>query len=102
LKIWQVKTICPVNWSDEDGGWIELCPDDVDKVEGTSVEKLKSGVASSSVGAGDESKGGVEACNVANRSGVGVEAELRKLHPRIKIRVIIVQYSLALFVVQLD
>jgi hypothetical protein len=102
LKIWQVKTICPVNWSDEDGGGIELCPDDVDKVEGTSVEKLKSGVASSSVGAGDESEEGVEACNVANRSGVGVEAELRKLHPRMKLSVMIVHSSLDLFITQFD
>jgi len=102
LKIWQVKTICPVNRSDEDGGGIELCPDDVDKVEGTSVEKLKSGVAPGWVAAGDENEEGVEACSVVNRSGVGLEAELRKLHPRIKLSVMIVHSSLDLFMIQLD
>jgi hypothetical protein len=39
---------------------------------------------------------------VANKSGVGEEAELRKLHPRMKISVIIVQSSLALCMLKLD
>jgi hypothetical protein len=39
---------------------------------------------------------------VANKSGVGEEAELRKLHPRMKISVIIVQTSLALCMLKLD
>jgi hypothetical protein len=54
------------------------------------------------VAAGDENEEGVEACSVANKSGVGEEAELRKLHPRMKNRVIIVQTSLALCRLQLD
>ena len=74
----------------------------MDKAVGTGVEKLKSGVASSWVAAGDENEEGVEACSVANRSGVGVEAEPRNLHPRMKISVIIEHGSLALFVVQFD
>jgi hypothetical protein len=74
----------------------------VDKTVGTGVEKLKPGVASSGVAAGDANEEGVEACSVANRSGVGVEAEPRRLHPRMKISVIIDQSSLALFVVQFD
>ena len=74
----------------------------MDKAVGTCVEKLKSGVAGSWVAAGDENEEGVEACSVANRSGVGVEAEPRNLHPRMKISVIIEHGSLALFVVQFD
>jgi hypothetical protein len=44
----------------------------------------------------------VEACSVANRSGVGEEAEWRKLHPRIKVTVMTVHSSLPLFMLQLD
>ena len=39
---------------------------------------------------------------MANKSGVGEEAELRKSHARMKISVIIVQSSLALCMLQLD
>jgi hypothetical protein len=53
------------------------------------------------VAAGDETEDGVEACSVANKSGVG-EVALRKLHPRMKISVIIVQRSLALYMPKLD
>ena len=56
---------------------------------GTGVEKLKSGVAISWVAAGDKNE-------------EGVEAEPRRLHPRMKISVIIDHGSLALFVVQFD
>ncbi len=97
-----MKTICPVSWSDADGGEIDICPDDVGEAGEMGVEKLKSGVVISWVAAGDESEEGVEACSVANRSGVGAEAELRKLHPRMKVTVMIVHSSLALFMFQLD
>ena len=63
---------------------------------------MKSGVVISWVVVGDESEEGVDACSVANRSGVGLEAELRKLHPRMKVTVIIVHRSLALLMFQLD
>lgn len=94
--------MCPAGWSDEEGEGTDVCAEDVDKAVGTGVEKLKSGVAISWVAAGDKNEEGVEACSVANRSGVGVEAEPRRLHPRMKISVIIDQRSLALFVVQFD
>ena len=68
----------------------------------TGVEILESGVVTSWVAAGDESEEGVEACSVANKSGVGEEAELRKLHPRMRATVMIVHSSLALFIFQLD
>ena len=88
-----MKTICPVSWSNAD---------DVVEAGETGVEKLKSEVVISWVVAGDESEEGVDACSVANRSGVGLEAELRKLHPRMKATVMIIHSSLALFMFQLD
>ena len=94
--------MCPVSWSDDEGNGIDDCPDDVAEAGETGVEKLKSGVAPGWVAAGDENEDGVEACSVANRSGVGEEAELRKLHPRIKVTVMIVHNSLPLFMFQLD
>jgi hypothetical protein len=81
---------------------MDVCPDDVAEAGATGVEKLKSGVVINWVATGDESEEGVEACSVANRSGVGAEAELRKLHPRMKAIVMIVHSSLALLMFQLD
>jgi hypothetical protein len=78
---------------------MDVCPGEAGETGGV---KLKSGVVISWVDAGDESEEGVEACSVANRSGVGEEAELRKLHPRMKVSVMIVQNSLALCMFQLD
>ena len=46
-----------------------------DEAVGFESGKLKTGVA-----AGDEKAEGVEACSVANRSGVG-EAAIGRLHP---------------------
>ena len=102
MKTWQVKTICPVSWSDADGGEINVCPDDVGEAGERGAGKLKSGVVISWVVAGDESEEGVEACSVANKSSVGLEAELRKLHPRMKVTVRIIHSGLALFMFQLD
>jgi len=71
-------------------------------VEVEVITKLKSGVAVASPGTGVEPVSGVEACSVANRSGVGVEAAGR-LHPVIKERKIkSVGKSLSLFKVHFD
>jgi hypothetical protein len=103
LNIWQVKTICPVSWSAGDGGRIDIS---LFTVTATGVEvevtKLKLGVAVASTGGGDEPPSGVEACSVANRSGVGVEAA-GILHPAIKKRMIkIAGINLGLFKVHFD
>ena len=81
---------------------MDACSEEVVEAGGMGLEKLKSGVVTNWVVAGDEKEDGVEACSVANRPGVGVEAELKKLHPRMKISVMIVHSSLALFMIQLD
>ena len=81
---------------------MDVCADDVVEAGEPGVEKLNSGVSINWVVAGDEKEEGVEACSVANRSGVGVEAELRKLHPRMKLSVMIIHSNLDLFTIQLD
>lgn len=48
-------------------------------VVGFTVGKLEPGVASEPVTAGDANPSGVEACSVANRSGVG--DAIGRLHP---------------------
>jgi len=96
-----VKTICPPGWSDEEGEGMDVCGD-VDKDVGKGVGKLKMGVVIASGTAGDENEEGVEACNVANRSGVGEDAGLKTPHPRMKTTAVIVQKSLVLFMIQLD
>ncbi len=71
--------------------------------EGTGVIGLKTGVVPASVAAtGVESPEGVDACSVANRSGLGEEAELKTPHPRIKNSVPVIQISLFLLVIQFD
>ena len=72
LKSWQVKTICPVRPSALEGKGIVNPP-----VEPPGVAL---GVATDSVITGEENPEGVEACSVANRSGVGEEA-IGRLHP---------------------
>ena len=47
---------------------------------GLEAGTLKAGVTSDSVTAGEADEEGVEACSVANRSGVG-EAAIGRLHP---------------------
>jgi len=78
---------------------MEVCPDGKPDVEFGEV-RLKAGVTIDSVAAGDENEEGVEACSVAKRSGVGVEAELRRLHPRMKTRTTTIQKSFDLFIIQ--
>jgi len=63
---------------------------------GFGAGKLKKGVAVGSVTAGDEFEEGVEACSVANRSGVGVEIGL--LHPTSSEKRAMIQKSLNLFI----
>ena len=81
---------------------MDTCEDELVEPGETGVEKSNSEVAISWVAAGDEKEDGVAACSVANRSGVEAEAELRKLHPRMKVNVMIVHSSLALFMFQLN
>jgi len=104
LNIWQVNTICPVSPSADDGAGIDIVSlvDVIAMGVEVDVTKLKSGVADASTGIEVEAVSGVEACSVANRSGVGVEAAGR-LHPAIKERKIkSVGKSLNLFKVHFD
>ena len=94
-----MKTICPVRASAAEGAGIDRCPEDN---VGFGEGRFGTGVAIASGAAGDESEEGVEACSVANRSGVGVDTELRKLHPRMKLSVMIVHSNLDLFTIQFD
>ena len=90
-----------MGWSDDDGEGTDVCAES-GKAVGMDVEKLKSGVAIGSTGAGDENDEGVNACSVANRSGVGDEAGLKSPHPKTKKRVMVIQESLILFMICLN
>ena len=90
----------PVNPSDADGAGMDACAD-AGMAVGIGVEKLKSGVAIGSTGAGDEKESGVDACSVANKSGVGVDAAGR-VHPAIKVKSVNINDNLSLFMVRLD
>jgi hypothetical protein len=79
---------------------MEGCPDEESEV-GFDVGRLKTGVGIVSVTAGDEEEEGVEACSVANRSGVG-EAAMGLLHPTMKRKREIVKRDLSLFMIQFD
>ena len=81
---------------------MESGAEDVDKVGEMDVGKLKSGVAISWVDSGDENEAGVEACSVANRSGVGVEAELKSPHPIVKTSAVTVHSNPVLSIIRLD
>ncbi len=71
--------------------------------EGTGVIGLKTGVVPASVAAtGVEPPEGVDACSVANKSGVGEDPELKTPHPRMKNSVAVIQISLFLLVIQFD
>jgi hypothetical protein len=74
------------------------CPDGAGDV-GLDPGKLKTGVANGSVAAGGKTPEGVEACIVANRSGVG-EAAMGLLHPTRKRKSRTVEKSLV--VIQFD
>lgn len=81
---------------------MDVCSDDVDKAVGMGVGKLKSGVAISSVAAGDENEEGVDACSVANRFGVGEEPDSKSPQAIIKTRAVTIHSSLVLFIIRLD
>ncbi len=84
--------MCPVRWSDEEGTGTEVA---------FGEGELNAGVANGCVSAGDEDEEGVEACSVANRSGVG-EGRRGRLHAKIKRRTKIVKRNLRLLIIQLD
>jgi len=67
---------------------------------GVIVEKLKFGVASCCVACGEVMIEGVEAWSVANRSGVGAEAD--RLHPVVNTRIRNVKINLVLCIFSLD
>ena len=60
-----------------------------------AVEKLKMGVANGCVAWGEVMIEGVEACSVANRSGVGAEADM--LQPAVNTQMSNVKMNLVLF-----
>ena len=57
LKTWQVKTICPLGWSEEDGEGMMVGaePESVgfEVGEGTGVKELNTGVVTASVTSGN-------------------------------------------------
>jgi hypothetical protein len=67
--------------------------------EGTGVKPPKTGVVNDSVTAGEAYPDGVDACSVANRSGVGEDPELKSPHPRIKKSPSDIHKSLVLFMI---
>ena len=72
---------------------MEPCP-----AVGFGEGRLGTGVTIESSAAGEESEEGVEACSVASRSGVGEELGENRLHPKRKIRDVIIQKSFVLFI----
>lgn len=74
---------------------------DEDPLLGFAVGNSNSGVAIDGVSAGDETPEGVEACSVANRSGVGEEA-MGRLHPINKKTSKNLEKSLGLIIIQFN
>jgi hypothetical protein len=74
----------------------------LDVGDGTAVKALNAGLAAACVTAGESPPSGVDACSVANRSGVGGAAELTRPHPRIKNKPTDINKSLALDFFQFD
>jgi hypothetical protein len=107
LKTWQVKTMWPPGWSEEEGGGTEVAAES--GLEGfvvgvaTGVKALKTGaVLVASAATGEEYPDGVEACSVANRSESGAGVGANKPHPRIKSSAPVIHNSLVFFRFQLD
>lgn len=73
---------------------MEVCAEDELDV-GVMVEKLKAGVAIGCVACGEAKFEGVEACSVANRSGVVLE-DAGLLHPAVSVKMNNVKMSLVL------
>lgn len=93
LKTWQVKTICPVSPSAGEGAGTGVLS--AEEEVGFGAGRSKAGVAPGWVPAGDEDEEGVEACSVANRSGVG-ETAMGLLQARMKKIIEIAKKSLRL------
>ncbi len=85
-----------MSWSAGEGGGTAVRAE-----VGFAVGKLKTGEVAGPLAAGDETEEGVEACSVANRSGVGEEGTGR-LQARITRREKIAKRSLRLFIIQFD
>lgn len=103
LNSWQVKTICPPGWSADEGGGMDVVSELGFEVgDATGVKKLKTGLATVAVTMGGENSPGVDAASVANRSGVGDDAELTSPHPRTKNSAAVIQMSLLLVMIQLN
>jgi len=72
----------------------------MDVGDGTAVKELKTGLVDiASVAAGEEYPEGVDACSVANRSGVEEEAGLKSPHPRMKRMTTVIHRNLVLFII---
>ena len=67
--------------------------------EGTAVKPPKTGVVINSVTTGETYPEGVDACSVANKSGVGEDAGLKSPHPRIKKSPVVIHKSFVLFMI---
>src|SRR5215216_822954 len=103
LKIWQVKTICPVGWSEEDGDGMEVREELKFVVgEGIGVNELNTEDVPTSVTTGEEKPEGVDACSVANRSLFGEDVGASSPHPSTKNSAIVIQISLFLTMIQLN
>ena len=79
---------------------MEVCAE-ADMDVGVTVEKLNAGVAFGCVVWGEVRMEGVEACSVANRSGVGVEAA-GMLHPAVSVQMSNVKMNFVLFMFGLN
>lgn len=86
--------MCPVSWSAGEGGGTAVRKD-------AEVAFAVGKFAVNSLTARDEDEEGVEACSVANRSGVG-EAGTGLLQARIIRRREIAKRSLRLFIIRFD
>lgn len=91
--------MCPLGWSDADGDGIEVCAEEEMEV-GVTVARLKAGVKIGCVAWGEVRMEGVEACSVANRSGVGLEARI--LHPTVSVQMSNVKMDFVLGMFGLD
>jgi hypothetical protein len=69
---------------------------------GTGVKMLNTGVATPSVNPGEEPPEGVDACSVANRSGVGEVDGVTRPHPSIRKRAAVIQRYLVFFIFEFD
>ncbi len=94
-----MKAICPLGWSEVEGDGTDVCAE-ADAGVDVTVEKLKIGVANGCVAWGEVMIEGVEACSVANRSGVGAEADM--LQPAVNAQMSNVKMNLVLFMFRLN